>query len=162
MLSEQQKRFCEEYIIDFNATRASIAAGYSEKTAASQTTRLLSYVDVQDYIQELISERSERVKVTADDVINELAKIAFCDVSDFYDELGLRPISELNDKAKAAVSSYATKRIKVGKDKFEDVPIMKMHDKSKALELLGKHLGVFEKDNAQKQPVNQNINVSWE
>ena len=74
---------------------------------------------------------------------------------------GLKPISELSDKAKASVSSYAIKRIN-NRDKSEDVPIMKMHDKLKALELLGKHLGVFEKDNQQKQSVNQNINISWE
>lgn len=161
-LNEQQKLFCEEYVIDFNATRAAKQAGYAEKSAKSQASRLLTLSNTQEYIQHLLHIRTERTRITADKVVEEIAKVAFLNVEDFYDDMGLKPLSELDENAKAAISSYQTKRIKVGKDKHEDVPIMKVHDKMKALELLGKHVGAFEKDNAQKQPINQNINVSWE
>lgn len=52
-MTEKQKRFCEEYIVDCNATQAAIRAGYSEKTAYSIGQRLLKKVEVQDYIEEL-------------------------------------------------------------------------------------------------------------
>lgn len=161
-LTEQQKRFCEEYVIDFNGARAAREAGYAQKGDRVQASRLLTYDNVSEYIQHLLELKSERTRITADMVVAEIAKVAFLNVEDFYDDMGLKPLSELDENAKAAISSYQTKRIKVGKDKHEDVPIMKVHDKMKALELLGKHVGAFEKDNQQKQPINQNINVSWE
>lgn len=160
-LNAKQKRFCEEYIIDLNGTQAAIRAGYSAKTAGEQAGRLLGDVRIQEYIQELKTERSDRTNITADMVVQEIAKVAMLNVEDFYDDIGLKPLSELDDKAKAAISSYQTKRIKVGKDEWEDIPIMKVHDKMKALELLGKHVGVFEKDNHQKKPVNQFIDIEW-
>lgn len=164
-LNEKQKQFCKEYIIDLNGTQAAIRAGYSQKTAGEQSGRLLGdvrYVHVQEYIRQLIAERSNRTEITGDMVIKEIAKVAMLSVEDFYDDIGLKPLSELDETARAAISSYQVKRIKTGKDTYEDVPIVKIHDKMKALELLGKHTGVFEKDNRQKQPVNQNINIKWD
>lgn len=157
MLSDQQKRFCEEYIIDFNGTRAATKAGY--KSAKTQASRLLSQDNIQQYVQKLISERSERVKVTADDVVYELSKLALVNVEDLYCEITgeLLPISEMNEKAKAAISSLETKSIRVGKDSYKKVKVAKTYSKEKALELLGKHLGIYEIDNKQK---NQNITVN--
>lgn len=157
MLSEQQKRFCEEYIIDFNGTRAATKAGY--KSAKTQASRLLSQDNIQEYVQEIIQKRSKRVNVTADDVINELAKLAFVSVEDLYCEItgDLLPINEMNEKAKAAISSLETKSIRVGKDSYKKINVAKTYSKEKALELLGKHLGIYEMDNKQK---NQNITVT--
>jgi phage terminase small subunit len=149
-LNDKQKRFCEEYIIDLNGTQAATRAGYSPHTANVQSTYLLSNLNVKEYIQELIAKRSERTEITQDMVINEIAKVAMMNVEDFYDDIGLKPLSELSHAAKAGLASYQTKRIKVGKDEWADVPIMKVHDKMKALELLGRHVGAFEKDNKQK------------
>jgi len=161
-LNDKQKLFCEEYIIDLNGAQAATRAGYSSKTAKEQASKLLTNLNVQEYIQELKAIRSERTEITADMVIKEIAKVAMLSVEDFYDDIGLKPLSELDETARAAISSYQVKRIKTGKDTYEDVPIVKIHDKMKALELLGKHTGVFEKDNRQKQPVNQNINIKWD
>lgn len=161
-LTVQQKTFAEEYVIDFNGARAARQAGYSEKGANVAASRLLTYANVAEYVQHLLELKSQRTQITADKVIAEIAKVAFHNAEDFYDDEGLKPLSELSSEAKAAISSYQTKRIKIGKDEHVDVPIMKVHDKMKALELLGKHVGAFEKDNQQKQSINQNINVSWE
>lgn len=161
-LNDRQKAFCDEYIIDFNGARAARDAGYTGKDTNVTAAKLLTNSNIQEYIQHLIALRSERTQITADKVIAEIAKVAFHNAEDFYDDEGLKPLSELSSEAKAAISSYQTKRIKIGKDEHVDVPIMKVHDKMKALELLGKHVGAFEKDNQQKQPINQNINVSWE
>ena len=79
-LNEKQKRFAHEYIIDLNATNAALRAGYSKKTAYSQGHRLLKHAEISKYIEVLQKERSERTAVTADMVIDELAKVGFSDI----------------------------------------------------------------------------------
>jgi phage terminase small subunit len=101
-LTEKQKRFCEEYLIDLNATQAAIRAGYKAKTARSQGQRMLTKVDIQRRIADLMKERSDRTALTSDSVLQELSRIAMA----------------------------------------EDVEITGK-EKLKALELLGKHLGLF-------------------
>lgn len=101
-LTDRQARFCEEYLIDLNATQAAIRTGYSEKTANEQGARLLANVSVQGKIAELKAERAKRTEMTQDSVIQELAAVARAEVK------GVRAV-----------------------------------DKLKALELLGKHLGMF-------------------
>ena len=68
----QYKLFAQEYIKDLNATRAAIAAGYSEKTAYSQGGRLLNHVEVQKYIKEFMEKRAERTEITADNVLKDI------------------------------------------------------------------------------------------
>lgn len=76
-LTNRQQAFCREYIVDLNATQAAIRAGYSERTARSQGQRLLTNVDIEECLQELITERSERVQITADAVLTGISSIAF-------------------------------------------------------------------------------------
>lgn len=76
-LTEKQKRFCEEYIADLNATKAARRAGYSERTAYSQGQRLLKKVEIQKYIAELRCEQSEKSSITAEKIVAELASMAF-------------------------------------------------------------------------------------
>tara|TARA_R110002126_G_scaffold89252_2_gene213395 strand:- start:7893 stop:8282 length:390 start_codon:yes stop_codon:yes gene_type:complete len=78
-LNERQKTFCKEFIIDFNATRAAIKAGYKEKTARSIGSENLTKPNIQEYIAELTQARNKRVEVTADRVVQELAKFAFAE-----------------------------------------------------------------------------------
>lgn len=101
-LTDRQTRFCEEYLIDLNATQAAIRAGYSEKTANRIASELLSKLDIQEKITELKAERAKRTEMTQDSVIQELAAVARAEIK------GVRAV-----------------------------------DKLKALELLGKHLGMF-------------------
>ena len=76
-MTDKQDRFCEEYMIDLNATQAAIRAGYSPKTAREQAPRLLANVSIQNRIAQLQAEQSRRTGVSADRVVRELAKIAF-------------------------------------------------------------------------------------
>ena len=75
-LSDKQIRFCEEYLIDLNATQAAIRTGYSKKTAKEQASRLLTNVNVSEYIAELQSEVRNRTEITVDFVINGIKDIA--------------------------------------------------------------------------------------
>lgn len=74
-LTERQKMFCKEYIVDLNATQASIRAGYSEKTARQIGSENLSKPYIQDEIASLIKEREERVKLTADKVLEDIERV---------------------------------------------------------------------------------------
>ena len=138
-LTDKQKRFCEEYLIDLNATQAAIRAGYKEKTAYAQGQRLLKKVEAQEYLQELMDERSKRTEITADRVLQELAAIAFSDRTELAQvgksgEVTFTPTELLKEDIKRTVAGiengkYGTK--------------VTTYDKVKALELLGKHLGLF-------------------
>jgi len=76
--------FCQEYIIDFNATRAYLRAGYkaNEKTAGSNSSLLMARPEIQARISEIMSEREQRTEITQDKVLQELAKIAFANPTD--------------------------------------------------------------------------------
>lgn len=150
-LNPKQERFCKEYVIDLNGTQAAIRAGYSENTANEQAARLLADVSIQNYVKRLQNKISERLEITADMVVQELAKIGFANTHDFVtDGNSIVDISKLERVKVASVSGVKVTEIEseFGSKKITE---LKFHDKVSALEKLGKHLGVFEKDNAQKK-----------
>ena len=81
-LTPKQQLFATEYLIDLNATQAAIRAGYSKRTAHSQGPRLLDNVEVKKRIQELGAKRSERCEITSDEVLQEIAKVAFVNLDE--------------------------------------------------------------------------------
>lgn len=83
-LNDQQKMFAEEYLIDYNATQAAIRAGYSEKTAKQQGSRLLSNADVQEEIRKANQRRLQRVQINQDQVLEEFANIGLLKIHQFY------------------------------------------------------------------------------
>lgn len=140
-LTPKQERFCEEYLVDLNVTQAAIRAGYSKKTAYRIGAELLQKTHVSNRISELRSQQSKRTEITADRVIAELAAIAFADRTELakVDKSGnvkFAPTDSLPDDVKKIISG-----IKEGKFGTE----VSSYDKVKALELLGKHLGLWEK-----------------
>lgn len=76
-LTDKQEIFCKEYIIDFNATRAATVAGYSKKTAYASGAENLRKPQIQAEITRLTKDRNERTEITADRVVQELAKFGF-------------------------------------------------------------------------------------
>ncbi len=138
-MTKKQKRFIEEYLIDLNATQAAIRAGYSPDTAKSIGSENLTKPDIQARIAKAMAERSRRTGVNADRVVMELAKIAFVNANDVIDveTATLKPDAAPEDTA--AIQSVKVKTF--GEDGLERE--IKMADKLKALELLGKHLGMF-------------------
>ncbi|MFR0040548.1 MAG: terminase small subunit [Lachnospira sp.] len=161
-LTDKQKRFCDEYLIDLNATQAAIRAGYSEKTAYRTGADNLRKPQIEEYIAKRQKELSRSTEITQERVIKELALIAFSNNADYahvvekkmqveeggalvdvLDKDGkpvmyrtVEPVltEELTEEQKRALAV-----IKKGRDGLE----VKSCDKVKALELLGKHLGIF-------------------
>ncbi len=150
-LTPRQERFVDEYLIDLNATQAAIRAGYSRKTADRIGPELLGKTCVSDAIQRRRRDRERRTEITQDRVLQELAAIAFARGTDYASVspggvVHIKPTDELNDTQKAAVLS-----IKETKNGFE----IKLADKVRALELLGKHQGLFDgSDKDDKAPTN--------
>jgi phage terminase small subunit len=153
-LTAKQKRFIAEYLIDLNATQAAIRAGYSAKTAKSIGQRLLTYVDIQAELQKAMAKREKRTEITQDRVLKELAKLGFADIKDFlafrtektvteHDKETGEPVIdyahvvELKDSDQVDGSLISEVQLKNGELKF------KLHDKVKALEMCGRHLGMF-------------------
>lgn len=145
-LTEKQKRFAREYIVDLNATQAAIRAGYSKKTACEQGARLLANVKVQEAVKKAMAKRQTRTQITQDKVLQELAAIAFAKGTDYASVTSGIAIpndtDKLTDMQKAAIVS-----IKATRDGVE----IKLGNKLKALELLGKHLGMFSGGQTQQE-----------
>ncbi len=138
-LTEKQKRFVAEYLVDLNATAAASRAGYSEKTACEQGSRLLANVKVQEEIRKRQEKLQSKLEITQETVLQELAAIAFANGTDFVTVTGaglldVKPTSQVSKEKLPAIAG-----IKYSQNGIE----IKLHDKVRALELLGKHLGVF-------------------
>lgn len=140
-LTEKQKRFCDEYLIDLNATQAAIRAGYSARTANEQGARLLANVSVQEYIARKMAERSRRTGVNQDRVVLELAKIAFVKMTDVVNSNGeIKADASPDDLSCIESIKYKESDNEFGGSVEREVKIV---SKLKALELLGKHLGMW-------------------
>lgn len=140
-LTDKQKKFVEEYLIDLNATQSAIRAGYSPKTANEQGARLLANVSIQEAISKAMAERSRRTGINQDRIVQELARIAFVKITDVVD-----PDGEINTNASdddlACIESYKVEdsdSVNGSSSKRE----VKLASKIKALELLGKHVGMW-------------------
>ena len=142
-LTPRQRAFVQEYLVDLNATQAALRAGYSERTANVQGPRLLVKVHVAAAIEKAAAARARRTEVTADRVVEELARIAFATIGNVvqWDGSGttIQPSEELSDDAIRALSEVTDIVTKDGDRTLK----VKQYDKIRALELLGKHLGLI-------------------
>ena len=139
MMTEKKERFCREYIIDLNGFQAMLRAGYSKTTAAKQLARLLSEPEVTARIAELKQESTQRLEITADRVLQEIARIAFLDPARVFDEDGtIKPITEMDEDTRRAIGSLEVTQF--GQDGIGILSKVKLIDKKGGLEMLAKHL----------------------
>lgn len=166
-LSNQQKLFCQEYLkLGMNGTQAYLNVYKSvkkETTARTNASRLLTNANVQDYIKDLQRKIEEKAVVTIEDIVNELSVIAFADRTEIVryrekitkDEItgqetrycitDITPTDNLSVDAKKIIAGYKKSTAGVN---------VETYDKMKALELLGKYLGMFKDDSP---TINNNI-----
>lgn len=150
-MTEAQKRFCNEFLIDLNATRAYKVAYPNckkDETARANGSRLLTKANIQEYVAEKMKEREQRTEVTQDMVIKELAKIAFFNPKNIFgDNNTLKNIVSLDDDIASVITSVETLEEYDGygedREKIGNTTKVKLADKMKALEMLGRHLGMF-------------------
>ena len=141
-LTDRQQRFVEEYMIDLNATQSAIRAGYSPDSARQEGSRLLSNVNISRAIAERQAEMSKRTGISQELIIRELARIARINPTDLinFDDASLR--DDISAEDAAAISGVKCK-ITPGRNGNTVEREIKLVDKAKALELLGKHFGMF-------------------
>ena len=142
-LTPQQRLFALEYLIDLNASQAAVRAGYAEGSASSHASVLLKTPEVQEFIRAALKKREKKLELTAERVLEELMKLGFSDIRDVFEDDGnLKNMKTLDDKIAAAVSGVKVKRKGSGDD-YEEENEIKLWDKPKSLELLGKHLQLW-------------------
>lgn len=143
-LTAKQQRFVDEYLIDLNATQAAIRAGYSTDTAMEQGYQLLQKTSVSNAISQAMAHRSRRTGITQDRVLRELAKVAFVNANDVIDTDSATVRANATEDDLACIQSVKVKtsESEMGSSSEREI---KLYDKMRALEMLGKHLGLFDK-----------------
>lgn len=149
-LTPKQSMFVKEYLIDLNATQAAIRAGYSKKNAGKIGPELIGKTRIAAEVQKAISKRSEKTEVTAERVIQELSKLGFSNLMNYFKLTGDGdPYIDLADLTPEQAASLTEIQVEDYVDgRGEDARAVKrvkikVADKKGALELLGKHLGLF-------------------
>lgn len=137
-MTNKQKLFVEEYLIDLNATQAAIRAGYSPDTAQEQSSRLLSNVMIKRAVDKAMAERSKRTGINQDRVLQELARIGFFRITDVIDPATAKIKKDASDDDLACIQSVKIKPNEWGTERE-----VKLCDKKAALELIGRHLGMW-------------------
>lgn len=137
-LTNKQKRFVEEYLIDLNATQAAIRAGYSVDSAREIGCENLTKPNIKQAIAVQMAERSKRTGVNQDRVLLEIAKMAFVNIDDV---LNLSTAEIKEDALKENLACIQS--VKIKPNEFGTEREVKLYDKRANLELLGKHLGMF-------------------
>lgn len=140
-LTAREASFVEQYVIDNNATQAAIRAGYAPTHATSQGYMLLQKPHVQAAIDELKEKISATINLTVERVLRNLLRLAELDVRDLFDKDGkLRPVCDLPGELARTISGFEVTFDGEGKAVLAKV---KLESRSRALELLGKHLKMW-------------------
>jgi phage terminase small subunit len=171
-LTDKEKMFCAEYIIDLDATNAAIRAGYSEDSASSIAYHLKQRPAVEAYIHQLLDEKMLRLRITADDVLLELAKIAFAEITDNMEndepEEANAAVHEIPKPDESQQSEPTLKPDETGAPKYTAASMCRvthtnpvtgtrtitwfnLQAKIAALKILAKYLGLFEKPEYQME-----------
>lgn len=133
-MTPKQEQFCREYLIDMNASAAARRAGYSLKTAEAIGHENLSKPKIADRISQLMTERTEAVEITTDKILTALARIAFADPRRLFDDAGQINPKQIPDDLAEAVA---------GIEPGQHGTKIRMNDRLKALELLGRYKALF-------------------
>jgi len=176
MLSAKHRRFAEEYVVDLSGPKAAIRAGFSARSARQRAYRLLRNPEVTDLINDLLRDRTKRVQAEADQVVRELMDLAFADARDVVEFIRVAcpacyPDSEAAHRAPredceecfgeglGSVEIRDTRTLVGGARRlFDGVKQtkegleVKLRDRTKALELLGRHLGMWSDKLELKRP----------
>jgi phage terminase small subunit len=142
-LTLQQQRFCDEYLVSFNAYSAAVCAGYSMNTA--RKAELLHLPKIQAYLKAGMAKNAERLQVSHDMILRELAKIAFSNMGNYYDDNAtLKPMSLLTTDEKAAISQYQIMdSLDQDGNRVGEFSRIKLHNKMSALDKIARHVGFY-------------------
>lgn len=161
-LNDKQKLFCEHYLISFNATQAAIKAGYSKNSAYSQAHDLLKKPEIQKYLQSKKERIAAKLEITQERTMQEIGRIAFSDIRKILTARNtIIPIASLDDDTAAALSSLQVDELYAGSEGQKywvgQSKKIRMYDKTKALEMLAKHFGIYQ----EQGPVSLSVKIGY-
>jgi phage terminase small subunit len=145
-MTPKQELFALEYLKDLNATAAYKRAGYSGKGNSAEATaaQLLRNPKVAAKIQEAMDKRTSKLEITAETVLQEIARLAFVDISQAYDENNrLKPLHEMPEDVRRAIASIEVGELREDGEVIGQMRKVKFWDKKGSLDLLGRHLKLF-------------------
>ena len=160
-LNAKQQRFVEEYLIDLNATQAAIRAGYKKSEYTdTNANKLLENTRIREAIDKAMAERSKRTGINQDRVIQELARIAFVNPQNVINPEDASVREDASEDDLACIQSVKVKTSFSDKGDMTEREV-KLNDKMKALELLGRHLGMFKDKVELEADMDLNINIDY-
>jgi hypothetical protein len=146
-LTPKQQRFCDEYLIDMNATRAALAAGYSKATAMNG--QLMQIPKIRAYIEHHTQHAANVMEVSRMELLRELSRIAFANMGDYFDDEGkLKPMQQLTTDQKAAIWN-----IRITENDKGSSMTLRLNNKLSAIEKLARHLGFYKQNAAELEPL---------
>ena len=159
-LTDKQKMFCEEYLVDLNGTQAAIRAGYSKKTAKEQAAQNLAKLNIQNYISELKDKRNKRLEIDQNEVLKELYNWAYGDFTELM-LLTFEEVKALPDEVRRLITGFERTITTFGQDGEGTKEKLKITfvNKERAMDMINKHIGLYEKDNEQKTPNQINVTL---
>ncbi len=141
-LTNKQRRFVDRYLVHLNAPRAAKEAGYSSRSARNQAHRMMTNDDISAAIESAMKERSERLKISQDDVLRMLVDLVESNIGEicFWEKnkILMRDLNEIPRERLSGIKKLSCRETSWGRS----ISIT-MYDKVAALTLLGKHLGLF-------------------
>jgi phage terminase small subunit len=142
-MNSKQAQFVREYLIDQNATKAAIRAGYSPKTSGSMGHELLKKPEIAEAIQAGLSDLAQKTGITAERVLNQMARLGFSDIRGAFRETGeLKLPGEWDDETAAAIASIEVITVNKGEGMVEYVSKIRLADKRAALADIARVLGI--------------------
>lgn len=154
-LTNKQEQFCREYVVDLNATQAAIRAGYSLKTAGAIGRENLRKPTISQRIKELLKPKQEKPLELREQVLNELRTIAFTNVDEFMETVKDPENGQSYQRIKPEFLDSPKLAAIAGVEPTRFGYKLKINDKQRALEMLSRHLGLFNADTSQKPEQNQ-------
>jgi len=152
-LTDKQRLFINEFLIDMNATQAAIRAGYSRKSAGIQAFKLLKNAYIQKHLCVELEKRMDRVGATAEEVIERLTWLAFSDIRDVLSWTGsqatLKPSHELTDREASSI-----KKVTIVENTMTHTTttVIEQHDQAKPLQTLARYHNLLQpKDQAPEE-----------
>ena len=157
-LTDRQALFAREYLVDLNATQAAVRAGYAPASASRRGWALRRHPGVAEQIDAALADRARLVDITAERVLSELARLGFANIKDYFetgaDGTACLDPSRLTREQAAAITEVQVEQGGSVGGGARRVKI-KLADKSRNLELIGRHVGMFPRPPASDRPTGE-------
>ena len=150
-LTPKEEKFCQEYVKCLNKTKAAIKAGYSKDNARQIGHENLTKLDIQERVKEIQAEIREQMGIDEHSILMDLRALSDWNIRDYIDTGNtIKDLSKMAKSKTKPVAGIEVKERYLEDGSLERKTTLKFPDKRGALVDLGKHLGIFEKDNKQR------------